>query len=122
MSRVDRAADGKSTCPTCDGRGELATSHKFDCPDCDGTGRVDLEKFTRDTAKCEEMTITLRYHHGGNYPGFSMQVKDERCRDVSIGFADTPAGAVADGAISNAQGAIRKFCEEAPKRKPESRR
>jgi len=28
------------TCPTCDGDGELATSHVFTCYTCDGTGKV----------------------------------------------------------------------------------
>lgn len=48
-------------CPTCDGDGEVATSHKFTCYTCKGAGKLyDKEAYDKALEEELEMLCNLR--------------------------------------------------------------
>lgn len=49
----------KITCGTCDGSGELRTSHRFDCYDCDGRGYNTAEDIRKNEIERLRSTIAV---------------------------------------------------------------
>lgn len=55
---IDKAADDKVDCPTCDGDGKIMAG-KRDCPDCDATGKVTPEKAASLKKSAEPLTVEV---------------------------------------------------------------
>lgn len=106
LGEVDKAADGKVDCPTCDGTGKIKAGN-VKCPDCNSTGKVtpeqakELKKAVEPDLEKREFTDDERAaaaKTGAAMPGGGFPVKnvgDLKNAIQAIGRAKDPAAAKA---------------------------